>query len=264
MATTNPGLTYSDGANAFARSRFLGMPFDRIEQGSVLQMLKARRCRDPFRYLVTPNVDHVIRTMKDPALLGAYEDAFLSVCDSTPIARLARVLNLHLPLVTGADLTGRLFQSVLNDGDEVTLVAATHEIARALEKAYPRLRFRSLVPPPDVARDPVLVQQCVDFVARQPARFILLAIGAPASELIAYRLAHDPRASGTALCIGAGIEFLLETKKRAPMWMRRAGLEWLHRLGSEPRRLWRRYAYAVLPLARLFASEVMSRSRRPV
>lgn len=237
------------------------MPFDRLDQSGVLMMLNSASSGDPYRYIVTPNVDHVIRATRDPALLAAYEGAHLSVCDSTPIARLAGALGLDLPLVTGSDMTIRLFQSVLKTGDLVTLIAATDELVEALEKAFPHVRFRSLVPPAGVAHNPFLVDQCADFVASTPSRFALLAIGSPASELIAHRLGQDPRAGGTALCIGAGLEFLLQQKKRAPMWMRRAGLEWLHRMASEPRRLWRRYVYAVIPLARLFAAELATRSR---
>lgn len=264
MATT----TYSDApflnrnASSPFRMRFLRMPFDRIERAAVLRILNAAKPEDPFRYIVTPNVDHVIRTAREPNLLAAYEGASLSVCDSTPIVRLAALLGLDLPLVTGSDMTISLFRSVLRSGDQITLIGASQDLVAALEEAFPQIHIRSFVPPPGVARNPLLVGQCADFVAKQPARFTLLAIGSPASEMIAHRLTHDPRASGTALCIGAGLEFLLDKKKRAPIWMQRAGLEWLHRLASEPRRLWRRYFYAVVPLARLFADELTARARK--
>ena len=50
-----------------------------------------------------------------------------------------------------------------------------------------------------------------------------------------------PDAGGTGLCIGASVEFVTGAKRRAPRWMQRLGVEWLHRLLSEPGRLWRRY-----------------------
>ena len=259
--TTYMPATLAGRSKAGSRVHFLNMPFDTFDQSAVLKTLNAARPGDPYRYIVTPNVDHVIRAAREPALLASYEAAYLSVCDSTPIVKLARILRMDLPLVTGSDMTVRLFQSVLRSGDQVTLIAASDDLVTGLEHAFPNVRFRSLVPPAGVARDPSLVDRCAEFVAATQPRFTLLAIGSPASEMIAHRLGRDNRATGTALCIGAGIEFLLQKKKRAPMWMRRTGLEWLHRLASEPRRLWRRYVYAVIPLARLFADELATRTR---
>ncbi len=56
--------------------------------------------------------------------------------------------------------------------------------------------------------------------------------------------------------MGASLEFMLGLKQRAPQWMRGLGLEWLHRLVSEPRRLWRRYVLAVVPLAGLVLTDI--------
>nr|WP_284209859.1 WecB/TagA/CpsF family glycosyltransferase [Methylorubrum aminovorans] len=59
--------------------------------------------------------------------------------------------------------------------------------------------------------------------------------------------------------MGASLEFLVGRKRRAPLWMQRAGIEWLHRLAGEPRRLWRRYLFGVAPLARLALAEAAAR-----
>jgi UDP-N-acetyl-D-mannosaminuronic acid transferase (WecB/TagA/CpsF family) len=68
-----------------------------------------------------------------------------------------------------------------------------------------------------------------------------LAIGSPQQEIIAQRLKERGIARGLALCVGASINFLTGIEKRAPLWMREAGLEWLYRLTKNPRRLWKRY-----------------------
>ena len=70
---------------------------------------------------------------------------------------------------------------------------------------------------------------------------LFFAIGAPQSEIVFAEILERGQARGVALCIGASLEFLTGAKTRAPLWMQRAGLEWLFRLGTEPRRLWRRY-----------------------
>ena len=60
--------------------------------------------------------------------------------------------------------------------------------------------------------------------------------------------------------VGAAFDFLAGIKRRAPLWMQRNGLEWLFRVGSEPRRLWRRYAYIVPGFAVVAAGELLSRA----
>ncbi|MDY6962423.1 MAG: WecB/TagA/CpsF family glycosyltransferase, partial [Pseudomonadota bacterium] len=74
------------------------------------------------------------------------------------------------------------------------------------------------------------------------------------------RLLRHPHARGIGLCVGASLEFLVGTKRRAPRWMRSLGLEWLHRMLSDPRRLWRRYCYGVVPLLALFSREIAQRA----
>jgi len=241
------------------RTYFLGAPFDCIGRSEVLDMLKASRPGMPFRYVVTPNVDHVVRLRGNAALASYYERAWLSLCDSQPIRKLAKVVSLNLPLVTGSDLTATLFSSVIQSGDRITLIAANEGIVRDLERLYPKIALSAFVPPERVWSDPAALKACVDFVLSQPARFVFIAIGAPQSEKIAHAISAHPDAEGVGFCVGASLEFLTGAKKRAPVWMRRSGLEWLHRLASDPKRLWRRYAFAVLPLARLFVGELTGR-----
>lgn len=244
------------------RGHFLGVPFDRIDQNGVVGLLQSLPAGSRFRYIVTPNVDHVVRIKHNKSLLPYYNDAWLSVCDSSPIRVLARLLGLRLALVTGSDLTARVFKSVVQSGDRISLVASNEELVQEMQDAYPGVEFQAIVPPYGLLDKPDAMQECVDFVARHEARFVFLAIGSPQSEKIAHALSEDPRATGVALCIGASLEFLLHKKKRAPRWMRSFGIEWLHRLLSEPKRLWRRYAYAVVPLLKLFAAELFLIGRR--
>ncbi|KQZ93862.1 glycosyl transferase [Mesorhizobium sp. Root157] len=248
---------------SIVRRSFLGVPFDRVDQDKVVEMLRGNPENSKFRYIVTPNVDHVVRVKGNKPLLAYYDSAWLSVCDSVPISILARMCGLKLPLVTGSDLTSRVVKSVIQPGDSITLVASDHDLVRDMRRAYPDVRFDSIVPPHGVLAQPELLQECVEFVASRKARFVFLAIGSPQSEKIAHVLSQDSRATGVALCIGASLEFLLQNKKRAPLWMRRVGLEWLHRLVLEPNRLWRRYVYAVVPLMKLFVQEfALGRGRR--
>ncbi|MFN3616165.1 MAG: WecB/TagA/CpsF family glycosyltransferase, partial [Rubrimonas sp.] len=104
----------------------------------------------------------------------------------------------------------------------------------------------------------------VTAVEASGAQVTLLAVGSPQQELLAAALAENGRAGGVGLCIGAGLEFLVGAKKRAPDFMQRMGLEWAFRLMSEPRRLWRRYLVDGIRIFPIFVAEwSRMRARRP-
>jgi exopolysaccharide biosynthesis WecB/TagA/CpsF family protein len=88
---------------------------------------------------------------------------------------------------------------------------------------------------------PEAIAACAEFVARNPSRFVFLCVGSPQQEMVAAAIAARTDTAGIGLCCGASLDFLGGKAARAPLWMRRARLEWLHRLISEPGRLARRY-----------------------
>jgi exopolysaccharide biosynthesis WecB/TagA/CpsF family protein len=90
--------------------------------------------------------------------------------------------------------------------------------------------------------DPAAVETCLQFIeSASPFRFCFLAVGSPQQERIAALLRARGRARGLGLCVGASLNFLTGAEKRAPQWVQRLALEWLYRLGQDPRRLARRY-----------------------
>ena len=234
------------------RQEFLGLPFDTLGPREALAALAARRSEAPFAYVVTPNVQHVVRVERSPALARAMGAAWLSLCDSRPLRRLGRWHGLDLPLVTGSDLTATIFKEALRPGDPVAVICASDSLAQALHAFRPDLEWECFVPPPGVEPGAASFKQCVHFVAFARARFVFVCLGAPKSEAICHRAALLPGARGTALCTGAALEFMLGLKRRAPRWVQHLGLEWLHRMLSEPRRLTGRYLGAVLPLLRIW------------
>jgi N-acetylglucosaminyldiphosphoundecaprenol N-acetyl-beta-D-mannosaminyltransferase len=95
-------------------------------------------------------------------------------------------------------------------------------------------------PPPGFERKPAENEQILAAIAAAHPDVLLVGLGAPKQELWVH--AHASRIDAKiALCIGATIDFLAGEKRRAPRWMRRVGLEWVHRLATEPRRLASRY-----------------------
>jgi N-acetylglucosaminyldiphosphoundecaprenol N-acetyl-beta-D-mannosaminyltransferase len=223
---------------------FLGIEFDLLDMGQVKHWLGARSATAPFTYIVTPNVDHVVKleaTPRDAEIWRAYDGAALRLCDSRIVAKLARMHGIDLPVVPGSDLTALLFDTLLQAGDRVCLIGGDVEMLAELQRRWPQIDFRQHIPPMGMLRKPDAMTAAETFVAETAARFTLLAVAMPQQEILGRRVAERGDAVGVGLCIGASLDFLTGRKARAPLWMRKASLEWLHRLLSEPKRLWRRY-----------------------
>ena len=97
------------------------------------------------------------------------------------------------------------------------------------------------LPPMGLAGNAEARRAAARFIADTKARFTFVCVGSPQQELIAAEVAKLGDARGLALCVGAALEFLTDRQKRAPALARQLGLEWAHRLLTNPRRLWRRY-----------------------
>jgi exopolysaccharide biosynthesis WecB/TagA/CpsF family protein len=226
------------------RLSFLDVAFDPIEMPEALDLLEKRRADDPFAFVVTPNVDHIVRLNREEdaggPLARAYREAWLCLCDSRVLRRLARHYGVTLTVVPGSDLTARLLDQI-EAGERVTVIGGSSSLSKALAATYPHIDVRSHVPPMGLATNPTAIDACADVIVTTGSRYTFLAVGSPQQELVALATASRPEARGTALCIGASLEFLTGDQVRAPGWMQRAGLEWLHRLVANPGRMWRRY-----------------------
>jgi exopolysaccharide biosynthesis WecB/TagA/CpsF family protein len=226
------------------RVAFLDMLFDPLMGDQVIADLRSRTPDMPFRYVVTPNVDHVVRLSRlDPAgpERKAYADAGWCLCDSRILSKLAALRGVRLPVVAGSDLTMRLLTDVLVSGDRLCLIGGDERAGAALEALRPDIKVLQHIPPMGLRLDVDGRSAAARFAAGSAARFTLIAVGSPQQELIALEMREMTSATGTVLCIGASIDFLTGKERRAPRWMQRAALEWLYRLLRDPLRLWRRY-----------------------
>jgi N-acetylglucosaminyldiphosphoundecaprenol N-acetyl-beta-D-mannosaminyltransferase len=220
---------------------FLGFRFD---TGSIEEALDdvLAETGGRFRYVVTPNVQHMVRLLEDSGTLGPlYERAWRVFCDSRVLSRLAWLNGVRLPVVTGSDLTAQIMARANARRLTIALVGPTPADGAALERRYPDLKILSHTPPMGFISSEQETQKCIDFVVEAQAHLTFLAVGMPRQEILAGRIADHPRARGIGLCIGASIDFLTGKQRRAPVWVQKAGFEWLHRLLSDPRRLASRY-----------------------
>jgi exopolysaccharide biosynthesis WecB/TagA/CpsF family protein len=199
--------------------------------------------QERFGFVVTPNVDHLIRFHDEATFREYYHRADFVLMDSRFASRLVRLVKgLKLRVCTGSDLTAALFAKVITPNDRIVLIGGSPEQAQAIARQYGLRDLQHHNPPMGFIRDEAALEACLQFIeAHSPFRFCFLAVGSPQQEATAYALRNRGLARGLALCVGASLNFITGSERRAPLWMQRLGIEWLYRLLGNPRRLASRY-----------------------
>jgi N-acetylglucosaminyldiphosphoundecaprenol N-acetyl-beta-D-mannosaminyltransferase len=143
------------------------------------------------------------------------------------------------------------------------------KLLRRLEETHPGIDVVGSESPPFGPVADADIEAAAERMRESGADVVWVGLGVPKQDIAAAAL-RDHDAAPVILCVGAAFDFVSGAKRRAPRWMQRIGLEWLHRLLSEPRRLWRRYllgnpafvAGVLLDWSRLRLARVLSRHAR--
>jgi N-acetylglucosaminyldiphosphoundecaprenol N-acetyl-beta-D-mannosaminyltransferase len=260
----------SDGVYASKRVPLFGFQLDAIDLDEAVRQIYqwvVTRTRQG-RFVVTPNVDHAVLFQENAALRSAYANASLVLADGMPVVAAARMLGRALPgRVAGSDLVPALFESAEQRGGlRVFLLGAAPGVAERAEqnihRRWPSVQVVGTYSPPlGFEKDPHENETILSKIAAARPDVLIVGFGAPKQELWVDAHREQIEAAVT-LCVGATIDFLAGERKRAPVWMQRGGLEWLHRIASEPRRLLKRYARDAWIFPRLVWHEWQA-SRRP-
>jgi N-acetylglucosaminyldiphosphoundecaprenol N-acetyl-beta-D-mannosaminyltransferase len=250
-------------AAAHNRVRLFGIEIDPLAKTDAAKRLmdwvadSASRCR----VVVTPNTDHVVQLRSGGPLRLVYAGADLIVADGMPVVVASRLLGQPLPeRVTGADLVPALFDLATSErplraylfgaGPGVAERAAAH-----VEQRWPHVKVvGTACPPVGFEKDATTNARHIEAINAAKPDVLVVGLGAPKQELWVHAHRHALNVK-VAFCVGATIDFLAGEKPRAPMWMQRSGLEWLHRLASEPKRLFRRYATDAIVFPRMVWAE---------
>ena len=223
----------------------LGVPFDNVTTRGAIELIETMIQSDRPHYLVTANVDFLVQAQSDIELRRIFFDADLVLCDGTPLLWASKLLGNPLPeRVAGADLVPLLIRQSELKGYRIFFLGATPESAAKavdnMRQQFPALNIAGFYSPPFNK----LLEMDHDEIRRRilEARphLLFVSFGCPKQEkwiAMHYRSLGVPVAVG----VGATIDFLAGQVRRAPMWMRRGGVEWIYRMAQEPRRLAGRY-----------------------
>lgn len=200
-------------------------------------------------YVVTPNVDHVVNLQENTLFQQAYQEASLVVADGRPVVLASKLLDKPLPeVVPGSDLVPALFdyyQQTLQKPLRVFLLGAMPGVAEraavAIHQQWPHVKVVGCYSPLfGFEKSETASLEICNMVSQHQPDVVVFGVGAPKQEIWSQQYSKHLN-SKVILCVGATIDFIAGEKPRAPQWMRKSGLEWLHRVASEPRRLLKRY-----------------------
>lgn len=245
--------------------QFCGALFDPLTPSQTLERCKWISTEHGFRYLVTPNVDHLVRLHKDPATYKPlYDGSWVSVCDSRILELLAKFSGVPLRAVPGSDLTAQIFDNLIHKDEAVNVIGADDDVIKKVKARYGLTSLNHHQPPMGLRNKSHAVDACAQFIADNPARYTFICVGSPQQEMVARAAEMRADCVGLGLCVGASLDFLAGKVKRAPTWMQMARLEWLYRLLSEPKRLWKRYLIDGPRIFLIWTQWIMSRPKAEV
>ena len=229
----------------------MGVGFDSLTMDEAVARARDLMAERRAAYVVTPNPEIVMLCREDAAAMQAVQNADLVLADGVGVIYGAKILGTPLRAkLPGIDFAAALMTQMGREGKSVFLLGAKPGVADAagekLRERFPGLVIAGTNDGYFQDDDPVVEK----INAVQPD-LLLVCLGAPKQELF---MVHHQKQLQVGLMIGLGgsLDGFAGTVKRAPVWMQRAGLEWLYRLIKEPRRFKRMLRLPKFVLAVLF------------
>lgn len=224
----------------------LDVKVDAISMAETVAIIEKFIAQRQPRLVITPNVDHLIKARHDAEFKRIYDEADLSVPDGVPVLWAAKFLGQPLvERVNGTDLFEALCARAAQKSYRVFFLGAAPGVAakaaRNLRQRHAGLQVVGTYSPPYDFFDDVDENHRIETMIRRARPDILfVGLGAPKQEKWIYR--HKASIGvPVSIGIGASFEYVAGVAGRAPVWMQRSGLEWMHRVLQEPGRYWRRY-----------------------
>ncbi len=219
-------------------------------------------------WIITVNLQHLQRCENDPEYRELVEAADLVVADGMPLVWAGSLQGTPVPQrVAGSDLISSLTRAAAYHKRSIFFLGGAVDSAElaasTLQARFPALQVAGTYSPDlGFETDPAQIERIVELLEAAAPDIIYVALGSPKQERLIREL-RDRFPSAWWIGVGISFSFVAGHVKRAPRWMQRCGLEWMHRLAQEPRRLSHRYLVQGLPFgARLLLSSMVKGWRR--
>lgn len=191
------------------------------------------------------NAYNVALASKDPAYATLLSTAGVNFPDGTPVAWFMKLQGSHgrPGRVRGPSLFSSTLKESVELGTRHYFLGSTVETLRRLEEnvrtLYPGIVIAGSYSPPFTSIDEAYISDCANRIRESEATLVWVGLGTPKQDVLGTALAREVNV--VSVNVGAAFDFLAGTVREAPLWVQRSGFEWLFRLASEPKRLWRRY-----------------------
>jgi N-acetylglucosaminyldiphosphoundecaprenol N-acetyl-beta-D-mannosaminyltransferase len=241
--------------------RILGMRVDATSYDDATDRIVGWAKAGESRYVCVAAVNNVMIAREDRSFLAAMNGADLVTSDGMPLVWGLRALGIRSATrVYGPQLTPAVLARAAKEGVPVAFVGGTPAILDRLigklSSQLPELQVALRVSPPFGAIDPEDEGRIADDINASGARIVFIGLGCPKQE--AWMARQRGTVRGVMIGVGAAFDFLAGVKPQAPERLRRMGLEWLFRLATEPRRLWKRYLHQNPRFVVLFGKQLLS------
>lgn len=197
-------------------------------------------------YVVTPNVDHIVKLQNDPEFVRCYDNAGLVLADGAPLILASKLLGTPLKeRVAGSDLFFTLCENSASNKQRLFFLGGLEGVAakaaEVLKAQFPGINIVGTYSPPfGFEHDQAENAKIIDMINSAEPNILFVGVGAPKQEKWIYNNIKDLNIN-VAIGIGASFDFAACTIKRAPKSFRNLGMEWFWRFMQEPKRLFRRY-----------------------
>jgi N-acetylglucosaminyldiphosphoundecaprenol N-acetyl-beta-D-mannosaminyltransferase len=191
------------------------------------------------------NVHMIVTAYQDKQFGPAVRTADIVTPDGLPLTWAMRLLyGIRQPRVAGMDLLPDLIKAAVTNDIPVFFYGGTPDMLEKtrgyLQTTYKQLAIAGMYSPPFRPLTPQEEQQVADTINHSGAKMVFVVLGCPKQEK--WMAAMKNRINSVMIGVGGALPVLIGMQKRAPEWMQKNGLEWLYRLGQEPKRLFTRYA----------------------
>lgn len=229
-----------------ARMRFMNIEIDNLTMDETLDEIVNLIAQDKNAYVVTPNVDHIVRIEKDIELSDVYKHADLILTDGKPLLWIARWYRTPIKeKISGSDLFPLLCRLAVEKEYRMFFLGAAEGVAKRaaenLKKRYPGLQvIGTYSPPVGFEKDLKEMQKIEEMIRAAKPHILIVGLGCPKQEKFIFKnreRLHVPISLG----LGASLDFEARNVKRAPRWMADHGLEWFFRIIQDPKRMSKRY-----------------------
>lgn len=222
----------------------IGAPIDALDWPQTITRIYGWAAAQESRVVCICNAHSVVTARQDLNFDDVIRNADMATPDGAPVAWLMKRLGaVNQARINGPDLMWKYCAHAEKTGESMYLYGASdatlEALLKALKSSFPKLHIVGAYSPPFRAltreEDDAIIQE----INNSGAGVVWVSLGCPKQEK--WMQEHRGKINAVMVGVGAAFDYHAGTIKRAPLWMQRHGLEWLHRLMSEPRRLWKRY-----------------------